>query len=230
MRQANLAFILMLCAGLLPVHAATTRPQPTGAPHICSQMYPDAARKVNAQGTTQLSFKIEADGSVKDPAVVDSSGNADLDWAAVSCVGGWRYKPAMVDGTPTEVPWQAKVQWISPSGTVQFLAVVPGPTTIADDIASLCAHKRPDTIALPAEGQPGITSVTYRVMPTGQITDVGVGRSSGDAALDHVLVQCVIDARHFDVSIFTFPPEGITGHIDVDWRREARNAPPQLMH
>jgi len=179
-------------------------------------MYPEAARKVNAQGTTQLGFKIEPDGSVKDPAVVNSSGNADLDWAAVTRVSGWRCKPAIQDGTPTEVPWQAKVQWINQSGTTQFHIVVPRPTTVADDTASLCAHKRPDTIALPAEGQPGITSVTYRVMPNGQITGIGVGRSSGDAALDHVLVQCVIDAGHFDVSIFTFPPEGIAGHIDVD--------------
>jgi len=224
----HFAFIFSAFAALFPVHAATSRPQPTGAAHVCTQMYPEAALKVHAQGTTQVSFKIEPDGSVKDAAVMNSSGNADLDLASVTCVSGWRYKPAMENGKPAEVQWQANLQWMEPPATTQFHIVIPKPTTIADDIASLCAHKRPDAVALPAQGQPGITSVTYRVMPNGQITGVSVGRSSGDAALDHILVQCVIDAGHFDVSIFTFPPEGIMGHIDVDWRREALNSPPGL--
>jgi len=228
MRYLQFVFVFLTCAALCPAQAATTGPQPTGAAHVCVKFYPEAALKTNAQGTTLVSFKIEPDGSVKDPAVVNSSGNADLDWAAVTCVSSWRYKPAIQNGRPAEVPWQANVQWMNSPSTTQYHVVIPSPKTVAEDIASLCANKRPDTIALPAEGQPGITSVTYRVMPTGQITNVGVGRSSGDAALDHILVQCVIDAGHFDVSIFTFPPEGIMGHIDVDWRREALNSPPGL--
>jgi TonB family protein len=193
-------------------------------------MYPEAARKVNAQGTTLLSFKIEPDGSVKDIAVVSSSGNADLDWAATTCVNSWRYKPATRDGVPAEAAWQAKVNWIVPPPATQFHVNIPRQTTVAEDIASLCAQKRPGAVALPAPDQPGITSVSYRVMPNGQITDVKVARSSGETVLDDVLVQCVTDAGHFDVSIFTFPPEGINGHIDVDWRHEALNSPPSLIH
>jgi TonB family protein len=107
---------------------------------------------------------------------------------------------------------------------------MPRQTTIAEDIAAICAQKRPSTVALPASGQSGVTSVSYRVMPDGRITDVKVARSSGATTLDDILVTCVINAQHFDVSIFTFPPEGIIGHIDVDWRREARNSPPGLIH
>jgi TonB family protein len=196
-------------------------------------MYPDAARKVNASGTTELSFKIEPDGSVKDVAVTNSSGNADLDWAAVTCVSGWRYKPAIKDGSPAESPWTSKVTWMAPhpatpAATPAVVGLQKQPPTVAEDIASVCAHRRPSTAALPPPDQPGITSVSYRVMPDGRITDVKLARSSGESALDDILVRCVTGAEHFDVSIFTFPPEGIMGHIDVDWRREALNSPPGL--
>ena len=62
-------------------------------------------------GTTTLSFKIDTDGSVNNPVVAKSSGYDRLDQAAISCVGSWHYKPAIQDGPPVEVSWQATVKW-----------------------------------------------------------------------------------------------------------------------
>lgn len=90
-------------------------PEPAGKraaiPHACQQDYPPAAAAAQASGTTRVRFVITAEGRVKDPAVETSSGNADLDAAAMTCVGFWRYRPALKNGQPVEVPWKADIKW-----------------------------------------------------------------------------------------------------------------------
>ncbi len=92
-------------------HQTVSSPASIGRPHVCTQNYPDISVRLNEEGTTTLSFHIAVDGSVNNVAVAKSSGFPRLDEAALSCAGRWRYKPAMQDGNPVEVPWQANVQW-----------------------------------------------------------------------------------------------------------------------
>lgn len=92
------------------VHQAVSTPVGIGK-HSCIQNYPEVSVRLNEEGTTTLSFKIMADGSVSNMTVAKSSGSDRLDNAAVSCAGKWRYKPATQDGTAIETPWQANVQW-----------------------------------------------------------------------------------------------------------------------
>jgi|GEM_PF-1513753 len=80
-------------------------------PHICAQDYPPEAFKAKIGGTTTVRFFITAEGQVRSPAVANSSGNADLDAAALECVRYWRYRPATKDGKPVEVPWRAEIIW-----------------------------------------------------------------------------------------------------------------------
>jgi protein TonB len=47
-----------------------------------------------SQGTVILSVKVDSDGFVENAIVSRSSGFEDLDLAAVSCLYGWRFKPA----------------------------------------------------------------------------------------------------------------------------------------
>jgi TonB family protein len=82
-------------------------PRPTGDPHLCRL----AVSSKLATNGTKLHFTVTADGGVKDITVVESSGVSSLDSAAVTCVSGWRYIPATIDGKPVEVSWVANIDW-----------------------------------------------------------------------------------------------------------------------
>jgi len=94
-----------------PVHKVETIPASIGRPHTCTQNYPEVSVRLNEEGTTTLSFKINTDGHVSDVSVSKSSGYDRLDNAAVSCVQRWTYRPKTVDGQPVETNWEANVLW-----------------------------------------------------------------------------------------------------------------------
>jgi protein TonB len=64
--------------------------------------YPKAAQRNEETGTTTLSFLIGVDGGVKDSKMQKSSGSRELDRAAQSALSKCKFKPAIVDGKPTE--------------------------------------------------------------------------------------------------------------------------------
>ena len=80
----------------------------TDSPHGCNNFRP---KDVTVGGTTTLSFTVKADGYVDDIKVAKSSGNAELDDAAVKCAARWTYLPQTVDGKKVAAPWQAAVVW-----------------------------------------------------------------------------------------------------------------------
>jgi periplasmic protein TonB len=93
------------------VHQAVSTPVSVGKAHVCQQNYPEVSVRLNEEGTTLLSMKVMADGTVSGVTVAKSSGYPRLDEAAISCAGRWHYKPAAQDGNPVEMNWQANVQW-----------------------------------------------------------------------------------------------------------------------
>ncbi len=101
-----------------------------------------------------MTFTITAQGRVIDPSIQTSSGNADLDAAALSCASTWTYKPAAKNGVAVETPWTAAVQWkLSDVREYQLVAV-------CDRYHPLSAQM------LSAIG--GVTGLTLRVMPDGR--------------------------------------------------------------
>ena len=83
-------------------------------PHACTN-YPHSLQSAGLEGTTVLSFAITADGFVKNAKIVESSGNPDLDAAALYCPHNWHYIPAQQNGKPVEVLWTAKIKLVRPS-------------------------------------------------------------------------------------------------------------------
>ncbi len=75
----------------------TMGPQLLSAP---SPAYPESARRANISGTTVVGLTISTDGSVSSAWVVSSSGNGELDSAAVNAVYSWQFVPAKQNGTP----------------------------------------------------------------------------------------------------------------------------------
>jgi protein TonB len=94
-----------------PTQQAVSAPASIGARHTCERFYPPISTRLQEQGTTTLSFHIDASGGVKDITVSQSSGSDHLDQAAVTCAATWHYRPAIQNGTPVEVPWQTAVRW-----------------------------------------------------------------------------------------------------------------------
>lgn len=82
-----------------------------GEPHRCDIDYPANEAEAGADGTTKVTFVIKTDGTVRNVAVSQSSGNKHLDKAAIACVSNWRYFPAIVGTSNVEVPWHATINW-----------------------------------------------------------------------------------------------------------------------
>lgn len=60
--------------------------------------YPRAARDRGLQGIVRLEADVDADGSVSEVRIVESSGVDAFDAAACEAVRSWRFSPATVDG------------------------------------------------------------------------------------------------------------------------------------
>jgi TonB family protein len=192
-----------------PETSVSAAPFSIGRPHVCSSYYPPEAMKANIEGTVLVGFMVKVSGSVSDIKVLKSSGNKDLDDAAVTCVTHWRYKPAIDNGAPIEMPWQANVVW----------KIAPAPEVEA---ARFCMLKT-DPSRLPAS--PGHTIVNFHVMQDGSVSDVRVLHSSGYQEWDDVGVACA-QARRYNMSAFKLPSEGLPSQMAMDWAGALASIPP----
>ena len=62
--------------------------------------YPALAVRRRWEGSVVVGFEVRPDGTCADVGIVQSSGHAVLDEAAVRAVREWRFKPAVRDGIP----------------------------------------------------------------------------------------------------------------------------------
>jgi TonB family protein len=159
-------------------------PKATGAPHTCApnQYYPAKQWREHVEGGTKLSLTVAADGTVKDAAVAETSGDAGLDQAAVSCASTWNYAPAMQNGAAIAVPWQVKVEWLigDPVRQASGALIVPknaGAAHVCDIFPN----------APMSDG----TTVVFDINPDGGVSGASVKTSSGNADYDTAAVACV---------------------------------------
>lgn len=82
--------------------AAVYRPPRLGGGGGGNRMprYPEDARERGAEGRVVLEVAVDATGRARAVRVVRSSGEDDLDAAALKAVRGWRFKPARRGGLP----------------------------------------------------------------------------------------------------------------------------------
>ncbi len=77
-------------------------PQPT---------YPEAARRLNQTGTTQVKVHLDATGRIITIEIIGSSGHPMLDNATRSYVANFRFRPALRDGQPIPSFIMTAVHW-----------------------------------------------------------------------------------------------------------------------
>ena len=91
---AESSSVLPVTAATVPPAIVAARANDTGAVaeivrrlrSVAASCYPYAAVRSNLQGTTRLRFCVDQTGAARDAQVVDSSGSAILDSAALDCV------------------------------------------------------------------------------------------------------------------------------------------------
>lgn len=85
-----------------------------GAVSTPSPDYPYSARKRRREGLVLIGLEVAADGSVSAARVLESSGDASLDEAALSTLRRWKLRPATMAGRPVagrvEVPVRFRLE------------------------------------------------------------------------------------------------------------------------
>ena len=155
-----------------------------GIPHSCFSYYPTAEEKAGIQGKTRLQMTVTEEGDVRDLVVVTSSGNANLDNAALRCASRWRYKAAIQNGKPVAVTWMADAVW---------KIEIPQPPPFAEPPRD-CVHSYPIK-AGDLVGIDGTTEVTFDIVK-GEVRDPEVTHASGNATLDKDALDCIASRRY----------------------------------
>lgn len=94
--------------GNVPIPAGGQIRKPQAVSRVLPQ-YPDAARRMRAQGDVVVEIVIEKSGSVSEAKAI--SGPPLLRQAAVDAVRRWKYDPTMLDGQPIAVQMTVTVQF-----------------------------------------------------------------------------------------------------------------------
>ena len=90
-----------LLGGMAQADNAAWLNQARTAPVLVKQVapeYPVEARAEGIVGTVMVQATVNKDGVVMDPKVVESSGDARLDQAALDAFAQWEFKPATIRG------------------------------------------------------------------------------------------------------------------------------------
>ncbi len=64
--------------------------------------YPGRAARLQIEGSVTVEFTIRADGSVADPAIIESDPPRVFDKAAMQAIVQWKFKPRVEDGQAVE--------------------------------------------------------------------------------------------------------------------------------
>jgi protein TonB len=80
-------------------------------PSKCKVEYPKASLMNEEQGTTSMSFLVNADGSVADSKLEKSSGFKNLDKAALKGLAACKFKPGSKDGAPAQTWTRVDYAW-----------------------------------------------------------------------------------------------------------------------
>lgn len=85
--------------------------QPPKVVHTTQPVYPESAKAAKIEGTTVVETVIAETGRVTQPKVKATSGDKDLDKAAVDAVSAWTFEPATLDGKPVAVYYTLTIRF-----------------------------------------------------------------------------------------------------------------------
>jgi TonB family protein len=173
-----------------------------GAPQFtngCAHFYPASADQSGEEGATLVSIHVAADGIVAEPRVAVSSGHADLDSAALTCVSGAHIAPIKSNGVAIAAETEMQVTWKR-----SFFGGAPA------SISTNCHGWYPaEAVRHNHEGE---TLLAFTAGADGSIKNISVAKSSGYDELDQAAITCASAFRYRPVTL----PDGT--RVDVDMK------------
>jgi protein TonB len=158
-------------------------PSPVGfdpAAHSCSEVAA-APNPPQRFARTEISFWVEANGSVSGALVARPSGDAKLDQALLACVSHWTYSPASKGGKAIRIYWGATFKWAPETGLSAFEPFGRG---------HVCGKGYYPQVEL-RERVEGDVVLRFTIGTDGALDHIAVGESSGNQALDIAAIACV---------------------------------------
>jgi TonB family protein len=112
MKKILSALVTVTLAGCSTGHNVEQIPNKTNYSNssgtVCKRaIYPLESMRAEEEGTTNIVFTIDVDGSVSGASIAKSSGYARLDDAAMQALMSCKYQPLLVNGVPQK-SWTAQ--------------------------------------------------------------------------------------------------------------------------
>jgi protein TonB len=85
--------------------------QPPKALTTAPPVYPESAKTAKIEGIAVVETVIDETGRVTQPKIKATSGDKDLDKAAIDAVLAWTFKPATLDGKPVPVYYTLTIRF-----------------------------------------------------------------------------------------------------------------------
>ena len=82
-----------------------------GRVQLSNVMYPSISQDQGEEGTVKLSIIVEANGSVSDVKVTQSTGHQRLNAAAIRAARSAVYRPKSINGTPVRTRFTATYEF-----------------------------------------------------------------------------------------------------------------------
>ncbi len=204
----SLAITCTAHAGQISAPAHQTETESAAPPSVqkaetsdCDSFYPASGR--HADGITVLSVRILPDGTVKEPVIVNSSGDADLDNAAAACLAGAHLAPVTHRGQPVEIVWQRQVVWRN--GHHAFIQIPKS------SHATQCSGPQFATHGLV------LTMYAFRISIDGTVQDIQVTQSSGNSKIDMLGTNCILTSWQYPVALQNGQPIDVDGKAALVW-------------
>jgi len=162
------------------------QPPPRPSQSSCDKSLPTGRTISPDTKPTLFWYRLTPDGTIHDTSLYRSSGDSDLDKAALACADGEHIRPQLVTGTPAEIVWVGGINW--PSAAHLFFVPAPDGTPAAN-----CRLSYPSSAI--SRNQQGVADIGYRVGTDGIPKDATVVRSSDSSSLDAAALGCVQSFR-----------------------------------
>lgn len=168
-----------------PSSPSTTPPAPLRRSPDCDSYLPPGFKIPPESAPTMFWFRVDLQGNVQTLSLYRSSGNNELDQAALTCVNSLPRsgKPFTQNGTPIDVTWVSAITWNYP----RHHLTLPDPS----GNPHFCAHSgylKPGMMVRPLGGN---ALVAFRLGTDGSVKDATIKQSAGSSSLDRAALDCV---------------------------------------
>jgi len=211
-----------------PAVSQLTRPPSALQPKVSGPKctFPAGALRAGIDERTLLEFRIGTNGQITDVVVNDSSGNADLNQAAIRCFNNWRADPSEATGFGT---LRAHIWWNSPAGASRSPIAIPVGTFTVNRLQTCEPFYPTDKLRADIGG---LVKLEFTITEQGNVTNPTIIASSGYPDLDAAALVCVPHWR-YRPAIQDGTPIAVRWKADVSffsalWSELARNAMPCL--